>query len=95
MKWFNQSFQVGTRDNYLAYYIDDVLLTPSLSTPLHYISYLVLYRAFVAFPLIQKTILNMDLPTRLVGLQHLGACLSRLIAAIAAPESRIWSPVEV
>jgi hypothetical protein len=30
----------------------------------------VLYRAFVAFPLIQKTILNMDLPTRLVGLQQ-------------------------
>ena len=39
--------------------------------PLHYISYVVLYRAFVAFPLIQKTILNMDLPTRLVGLQQL------------------------
>ena len=61
MKWFNQSFQVGTRDNFLAYYIDDVLLTPSLST---------LYRAFVAFPLMQKTILNMALPNRLVGLQH-------------------------
>jgi hypothetical protein len=38
---------------------------------LHYISYLGLYRDYVAFPLIQKPILNMDLPTRQVGLQQL------------------------
>ena len=28
----DQSFHVGTWDNFLTYYIDDVLLTPSLST---------------------------------------------------------------
>jgi hypothetical protein len=46
------------------------LSNTAATIPLHYISYLVLYRAFVAFPLIQETILNMDTTQRRVGLQH-------------------------
>ncbi len=45
-------------------------ISTSATLPLHHISYLVLYRVFVGSPLIQKTILNMNLPTRLVGLQR-------------------------
>ena len=45
-------------------------ISTSATLPLHYMTYLVLYRAFVAFPLIQKTVLKLDIIQKLVGLQQ-------------------------
>ena len=45
-------------------------ISTSATLPLHYISYLVLYRAFVAFPLIQKIILNQDTTQKLIVFQQ-------------------------